>query len=87
MHENGDIKPFRWGSPVFIQQMTRIWKSMGVAGFHLYPAVSWDWPVALDRADPQISTIERDRIWIEAFGRYGWNPDRPAAETRSTTTM
>jgi hypothetical protein len=80
VHENGDIKPFRWGSPVFIQQMTRIWKSMGVAGFHLYPAVSWDWPVTLDRADSQLSTIERDRIWIEAFGRYGWNPDRPAAE-------
>ncbi|MFN7994289.1 MAG: hypothetical protein U0Q18_11830 [Bryobacteraceae bacterium] len=78
VHENGDIKPFRWGSPVFIQQMTRIWKSMGVAGFHLYPAVSWDWPVALDRADPALSTIDRDRMWIEAFGRYGWNPDRPA---------
>jgi hypothetical protein len=80
VHENGDIKPFRWGSPVFIQQMTGIWKSMGVAGFHLYPAVSWDWPITLDRADPPLSTIDRDKIWIEAFGRYGWNPDRPAAE-------
>jgi hypothetical protein len=80
VHENGDIKPFRWGSPVFIQQMTGIWKSMGVAGFHLYPAVSWDWPITLDRADPQLSTIDRDKIWIEAFGRYGWNPDRPAGE-------
>lgn len=80
VHENGDIKPFRWGSPVFIQQMVSIWKSMGVRGMHLYPAVSWDWPVALDRAEPPISTIHRDRIWLEAFGRYAWNPDRQAHE-------
>ena len=79
VHENGDIKPFRWGSPVFIQQMVQIWTSMGVAGMHLYPAVSWDWPLALDRAEPRLSTIDRDRIWLEEFGRYAWNPKRPAA--------
>ena len=80
VHENGDIKPFRWGSPVFIQQMVGTWKSMGVTGMHLYPAVSWDWPTSLDRADPPLSVIDRDRIWLEAFGRYSWNPDRPAAQ-------
>jgi hypothetical protein len=80
VHENGDINPFRWGSPVFIQQMLKIWNSMGVAGMHLYPAVSWDWPVALDRASPPLSTIDRDRIWLQAFGRYAWNPNRPAAD-------
>jgi hypothetical protein len=79
VHENGDIKPFRWGSPVFIQQMVKIWKSMGVAGMHLYPAVSWDWPLSLDRAEPRLSTVDRDWIWLEAFGRYAWNPDRDAA--------
>jgi hypothetical protein len=42
--------------------------------------VSWQWPVSLDRTDPLLSTIDRDRIWIEAFGRYGWNPRRAAAE-------
>ena len=78
VHENSDLKPFRWGSPVFIRQMAGIWKQMGVAGFHLYPLTSWLWPAALDRAP--LSTIDRDRIWIEAFGRYGWQPDRPAAE-------
>jgi hypothetical protein len=51
-----------------------------VAGVHLYPAVSWDWPTALDRVDPPLSTIDRDRIWLEAFGRYTWNPDRSPAE-------
>jgi hypothetical protein len=80
VHENGDIKPYRWGSPVFIQQMVRIWTSMGVAGMHLYPAVSWNWPVSLDRTEPRLSTIDRDRIWLETFGRYARNPDRPGEE-------
>jgi hypothetical protein len=86
VHENSDVKPFRWGSPVFIRQMVRIWREWGVAGFHLYPMVSWQWPVSLDRADPPLSAIDRDRVWIEAFGRYGWNPDRPAAEEQKYWT-
>lgn len=80
LHELGDVKPFRWGSPVWIQQMANIWKNMGISGFHLYPMTSWMWPDALDQTEPHLSVIERDRIWIEAFGRYGWKPERPAAE-------
>jgi type 1 glutamine amidotransferase len=80
VHENSDVKPFRWASPVFIQQMVHIWQEWGVEGFHLYPMVSWQWPVSLDRTDPPLSTIDRDRVWIEAFGRYGWNPKRPAEQ-------
>ncbi len=80
LHELGDVKPFRWGSPVWIQEMTQIWKSMGMSGFHLYPMTSWMWPDALDQTDPHLSVIDRDRIWIEAFGRYGWQPERPPAE-------
>src|SRR5271157_5367245 len=80
VHENSDVKPFRWGSPVFIQQMVRIWQDWGVEGFHLYPMVSWQWPVSLDRTDPPLSAVDRDRIWIEAFGRYGWNPRRAPPE-------
>ncbi len=79
LHELGDVKPFRWGSPVWIQEMVNIWKTMGVAGFHLYPMTSWMWPEALDETQPRLSVIDRDRIWIEAFGRYGWQPDRPPA--------
>ena len=30
LHENSDIKPFRWASPVFIQQMVRILEGDGV---------------------------------------------------------
>ncbi len=80
LHENSDVKPFRWASPVFIQQMVRIWQEWGVEGFHVYPMVSWQWPVSLDRTDPPLSAIDRDRVWIEAFGRYGWNPKRPAGQ-------
>lgn len=80
LHENSDIKPFRWASPVFIQQMVSNWRQWGVSGIHLYPLVSWQWPLSLDRADPPLLATERDRDWIMAFGRYGWNPDRPPAE-------
>lgn len=80
LHELGDVKPFRWGSPVWIQQMAGIWKTMGISGFHLYPMTSWMWPDSLDETEPRLSVIDRDRIWIEAFGRYGWQPERPAAE-------
>jgi hypothetical protein len=80
VHENADVKPLRWGSPLFIHQMMDLWKQMGVAGFHLYPMMSWQWPDNLDRVSPPLDTVDRDWIWIEAFGRYGWQLDRPAAE-------
>jgi hypothetical protein len=83
LHENSDIKPFRWASPVFIQQMVSNWHRWGVSGIHLYPLVSWQWPVSLDRGDPPLVAIDRDRDWIEAFGRYAWNPIRaPEDEER-----
>ncbi len=80
LHELGDVKPFRWGSPVWIQEMAAIWKTMGISGFHVYPMTSWMWPGALDQTEPRLSVIDRDRIWIEAFGRYGWQPERAPAE-------
>ena len=36
----------------------------------------------MDRTDPPLSTVERDRIWIEAFGRYVWNPTAPRPRRR-----
>jgi hypothetical protein len=80
VHLDTDAVPFRWGSPLFIQQMVENWKQMGASGLHLYPLVSWSWPETMDRTDLPLSSVERDRIWLEAFGRYVWNPDRPAAE-------
>ncbi len=83
VHLNTDIVPYRWGSMPFIQQMVRQWKKMGASGLHLYPLVCWLWPDTMDRVEPPLSTVERDRIWLEAFGRYVWNPDRPAAEEQA----
>ena len=80
VHLDTDAVPFRWGSPLFIHQMVQKWKEIGASGLHLYPLVSWSWPETMDRTDPPLSTVERDRIWLEAFGRYVWNPDRPAAQ-------
>jgi len=78
MHEIADVKPFRWGSPVFIQQMVKNWKAIDAQGMHIYPMTSWMWPDSLDRTP--LLTMDRDWIWLEAFGRYGWNPDRLAAD-------
>ncbi len=80
LHELGDVKPFRWGSPVWIDQAVQNWKSLGFSGFHVYPMTSWMWPTTLDRTDPLLNVIDRDAIWTDAFGRYGWQPNRPPAE-------
>ncbi len=80
LHELGDVKPFRWGSPVWIEQAVQNWKDMGITGFHVFPMTSWMWPASLDQALPSLSVIDRDQIWLQAFGRYSWQPDRPAAE-------
>ena len=77
LHELGDVKPFRWGSPVWIAQAVQNWQAFGFSGFHVYPMTSWTWPAALDRTDPPLTVIDRDAIWMEAFGRYGWQPNRP----------
>jgi hypothetical protein len=90
LHEVADIKPFRWGSPTFIEEMVGEWKKSGIDGAEVYGLISWRWPYALDRLEPQqegfwpsgkkLLTFERDAIWLEAFGRYLWKADRPAAE-------
>ncbi|MPY87298.1 MAG: hypothetical protein GEU99_05200 [Luteitalea sp.] len=83
VHENTDLKPLRWGSPLFIRETVERWHEIGAAGFHLYPMVSWQWPVSLDDVSPRLSTVDRDWIWLEAFGRYGWNADRDAAQEQA----
>jgi hypothetical protein len=86
LHEIADIKPFRWGSPLFIQEMVKEWKNAGIDGAEVYGMVSWRWPYALDKLDEnqaglwppgrKLLTFERDWIWLEAVGRYLWKADR-----------
>lgn len=90
LHEIADIKPFRWGSPLFVREMVGEWKKAGIDGAEVYGMVSWRWPDALDRLEPhqqgfwpygnKLITFERDAIWLEAVGRYLWKVDRPPAE-------
>jgi len=79
VHEVADVKPVRWGSPTFIQEAAQHWKEIGIAGTHIYPMVSWGWPYTLDRVSPQLLTLDRDWIWMQAMGRYCWNPQRDTA--------
>ncbi len=91
LHEVADVKPFRWGSPTFIQEMTEEWKKAGINGAEIYSMVSWRWPYSCDKLEPQqqgfwpegkkLITFERDWIWLEAMGRYLWKIERdPKAE-------
>ena len=85
-----DIKPFRWGSPLFIHEMVGEWKKAGLDGAECYGMISWRWPYSLDKLEPQQTTFwpqgkkllsfERDAIWFEALGRYLWKVDRPQQE-------
>jgi len=89
LHEMADLKPFRWGSPHFVQEMVGEWKKAGIDGAEMYCMVSWRWPYALDKLEPQqdslwpagrkLLTFQRDAIWLEAAGRYLWKVDRDRA--------
>jgi hypothetical protein len=87
LHEVADVKPFRWGSPRFLQEMVGEWKKAGLDGAECYELISWRWPYSLDKLEPQqagfwptgkkLLTFERDPLWLEALGRYLWKVDRP----------
>ena len=86
LHEVSDLKPFRWGSPLFIRETVEEWKKIGLDGAEVYGLTSWRWPYALDKLEPaqkgfwpegtKLLTFERDAIWLEAFGRYLWQVNR-----------
>ncbi|MBN2580292.1 MAG: hypothetical protein JXB10_14980 [Pirellulales bacterium] len=90
LHEVADIKPFRWGSPRYIQEMVAEWKKAGVDGAECYGTISWRWPYSLDKLEPRqtafwpegkkLLSFDRDAIWLEALGRYLWKVDRPREE-------
>jgi len=82
VHENSDVKPLRWASPSFIQEMVRNWLQIGVSGTHVYPMVSWHWPESLDSTEPRLLTTDRDWLWLQAFGRYSWDPNRDSRQER-----
>jgi hypothetical protein len=91
VHELADVKPFRWASPLFSQEMAREWKRAGLDGAEVYGRFSWRWPYCLDKLapdqkpywppGPKLLTFERDDLWLAEMGRYLWKVDRePSSE-------
>jgi hypothetical protein len=96
LHEAADIKPYRWGSPLFIREMVENWQAIGLDGAEVYGLISWRWPNTLDRLDssqtdywpegPRLLTFERDPVWLQAIGRYMWETEREPAQEKKYWT-
>ncbi len=87
VHILSNLEPFRYGATEFIRKsMLASRDKLGASGLHLYPLAYWNWPYSPDIANPPLKQWERDWIWFEAWARYAWNPDVPAAEDRAYWT-
>jgi hypothetical protein len=83
VHILANLEPFRYGAPRFIQKCVKAMQTrLGAQGLHLYPLCYWNWPYSPDNAEPELKQYERDWIWLEAWARYAWNPDRDEQQDR-----
>lgn len=81
VHLLSNLEPFRYGAVDWIQRSVKaIHDRLDGKGLHLYPLAYWDWPNAPDTTE--ISQIDRDWIWFEAWGRYAWKIDRDLVEDK-----
>jgi hypothetical protein len=81
IHCMGNLEPFRWNPPSYIQKCLQSAADAGATGLHLYPRKAWRWPYGCDKDAPHELQWRRDRFWFEAWGRYAWNLQRnPDAE-------
>ncbi|MBE7561174.1 hypothetical protein HS125_20375 [bacterium] len=76
MHLVSNLNPFRWFDPYFIRECMKFCHDKGARGLEVFPLEFWAWPHTMDRCEPGLVSLERDRLWYEAWGRYSWNPDR-----------
>ena len=91
VHILSNLEPFRYGATEFIRKsMLASRDRFGASGLHLYPLAYWNWPYSPDIVQGKVGETpaplkqwERDWIWFEAWARYAWNPDVPAAEDRA----
>ena len=84
VHILSNLEPFRYGATEFIRKSTIASRDkFGASGVHLYPLAYWNWPHAADKTEVPLKQWERDWMWFEAWARYSWNPDVPAAEDRA----
>jgi len=80
VHLMGNLKPFRWAPPSFIQETAKDQQQMGAKGVQVYPLWVWYWPYSADRT--RLLQIDRDWLWYAAWGRYSWDADRPTDQER-----
>jgi hypothetical protein len=80
IHLLSNLEPFRYGDVEFIQKCVQASRDrLGSTGVHLYPLSYWNWPYSPDATASPLLQWNRDWIWFEAWSRYEWNPDIPAA--------
>jgi hypothetical protein len=80
IHLLSNLEPFRYGDVDFIQKCVQASRDrLGSTGVHLYPLSYWNWPYSPDATASPLLQWNRDWIWFEAWSRYEWNPDIPAA--------
>lgn len=84
-----DLQPMRWGSPLLIRETVDQWRGLGfVMGAEVYALSCFDWPITQDKLEPNqfgyrqqvtgrtLLWIDRDSIYLDAFGRYLWRGRR-----------
>ena len=93
IHCLGNLEPFRWSPPSYIQKCIQSSIKAGATGLHLYPRKAWRWPYGCDKTpggrgprraenEPELQW-NRDWMWFEAWGRYAWNANRDAKSEKS----
>lgn len=73
IHCLGNLEPFRWSPPSYIQKIVRNSIRAGATGLHLYPRKAWRWPYGCDRETQPALQWHRDWMWFEAWARYAWD--------------
>jgi hypothetical protein len=82
IHCLGNLEPFRWSPPSYIQKIVRNSIRVGSTGLHLYPRKAWRWPYGCDRgAQPELQW-HRDWMWFKAWARYAWDANLDPSQER-----
>jgi len=82
IHCLGNLEPFRWSPPAYIQKIVRNSMRVGSTGLHLYPRKAWRWPYGCDRGRQPELQWHRDWMWFEAWARYAWDANLDPQEER-----
>ncbi|MBI2842247.1 MAG: hypothetical protein HYX78_02490 [Armatimonadetes bacterium] len=82
IHMMGNLEPFRWCPPTYIQKCVQNSIKAGGTGIHLYSRKPWRWPYGCDLVDKPETQWQRDWMWFEIWGRYVWSPNLDPAKEK-----